>query len=190
MLGLQEPGSRVMVSRSSNPKRKLPRTLELVDAKGTWVGVNTMRPNAVVAALLQAGELPFKGSVQREVNVGKSRLDFFLPDCDTYLEVKNTTLAAGATAQFPDAVTSRGARHMAELTQLAENHHACVLFFINRADCTHFDVARHIDPAYAAALEQARDAGVQVYPLGMSVDETGFTMRGELPTSWANLSAH
>ncbi|MGB1586564.1 MAG: DNA/RNA nuclease SfsA [Thermoplasmatota archaeon] len=86
-------------------------------------------------------------------------------------------------ATFPDAVTARGAKHMEELAAMVEaGHEAAVVLFVNRSDCDRFDVARDIDPDYAVALERARDVGVRVIPLGMTVDPSGWQVRSVLPS--------
>lgn len=188
MLGCNLPGSPVLLSWHDNPKRKLPYSLEAVNVDGEWVGVNTSVPNGFVGELLRARLLPaFEDyrSVRPEVKVGTSRLDFLLEGPDlppAYIEVKNVSLVDGGVALFPDAVTERGARHMRELTELVgTGARAAVVFFIQRTDCTRLAPATHIDPAYAEALAQAVQAGVEVYPLSIRVDGAGLTYLGILP---------
>jgi sugar fermentation stimulation protein A len=191
MLGCAEPGSRVLVSYDGNPKRKLPYTLEAVRVGRTWVGVNTSLPNAFMGDVLRARLLPSLsayGNVRAEVPLGKgTRLDFLLtepglPDC--YLEVKNVTLREGSAAIFPDCKTERGAKHMRELAHLArQGHRAAVVFFVQRDDCERFAPARHLDPAYADALQEAHGEGVTLLPLLIKVERRGLSLRGELPFS-------
>ncbi len=94
-----------------------------------------------------------------------SRIDFLLsgagPDC--YVEVKSVTLCrTPGLAEFPDSVTARGAKHMAELAEMARaGHRAVVFFLVQRTDCTRVEVARDIDPAYAQAFDAARAAGAR-----------------------------
>lgn len=185
MTGMAEPGSRVMLSRSDRPTRKLAWTWELVEPPGgPWVGCNTMRPNHVVAWAIEQGLVPGIDSeepLRREVRYGSnSRIDLLVGD--HHVEVKNTTLAAGRVARFPDAVTARGTKHMDELAHIARSGRpATVVFFVNRADCDRFAVAQEIDPVYAKSFAAARDAGVRMLPLGMDVSPDGWSVRGPLP---------
>ena len=181
MMGLSDPGLTVWLSRSASPTRKLPLTLELVEADGGLVGVNTMTPNRLVAEALREGwvpELAGYGTVRPEVKYGEaSRVDFLLtgearPAC--WLEVKNCHLSrGGGLAEFPDCVAARSARHLRELeAMVAGGDRAVVLFTVQRTDCDRFDACRDIDPAFAAALDHAADAGVEVLVYGceMSVE--------------------
>ncbi len=198
MLGLAEPGFRCQVRHVPDPKRKLKWTWELVSPGDTWVGINTARPNQIVEWAALQGLVPgldATAGLQREVRYGpegRSRVDLVLGrDNLHFVEVKNTTLAshdvgaAEGTALFPDAVTARGAKHMDDLVHaVQQGHQASVVFLVNRADCDTFDVARDIDPTYAAALERAAEAGVGVIPLGMAASPDGWTVRGVLPSPW------
>ena len=188
MLGCNLPGSPVLISRHDNPARKLKYSLEAVNVDGEWVGVNTSVPNGFVGELLRAGRIEaFRDypTVRPEVKVGASRIDFMLTGPElppAYLEVKNVSLVDRGCAMFPDAVTQRGARHMRELTELVrDGSRAAVLFFIQRTDGARFAPATHIDPGYAEALGAAVQAGVEVYPLMVRVDETGLTSLGMIP---------
>jgi sugar fermentation stimulation protein A len=189
MLGVNVPGSSVLVSDSENPARKLRHTLEAVKIGRTWVGVNTAHPNAFVRRLLEQRHLaPFAkySEVKPEFVISKtSRLDFRLQGPrlpDLYVEVKNVSLAADKVALFPDSVTERGAKHMRELAELVgQGHRAAVIFFVQRADCMAFSTASDIDPAYSLALAQAVGAGVEVVPLSIGVSAKGVRLRGILP---------
>ncbi|MFZ5775715.1 MAG: DNA/RNA nuclease SfsA [Thermodesulfobacteriota bacterium] len=168
MLGCDEPGSPVLLSRSDNPGRKYPHTLELVRVGETWVGINTSRTNGLVAEGIAAGvvkELAGATTIRPEVRVSqRSRLDFLLTieGAPVYLEVKNCTLAVGRAAMFPDAVTTRGARHLEELLALRRNgQRAVVLFCVQREDVQWFSPASHLDPAYAEGLRIAMAGGVE-----------------------------
>lgn len=185
MLGVAEPDSEVWLSVSDNPKRKLPYTWEIVRADGALVGINPLNANRVVAAALEAGTVPDLdqyGTVRREVKYGEgSRIDFLLtepdlPDC--YVEVKNVHLVRqSGLAEFPDAVTSRGAKHLAELSKVkAAGNRALMLFLVQRGDCDRFQAAADIDPAYDAALESALGAGVEVLCLACRVGLTDITV--------------
>ena len=170
MLGLSDPGIAVMVSRSDKPNRKLPYSLEIVhpqDNPRIWVGVNTHLPNQVIKIALEQRIFPELGdytTIRPEVAYGQklnSRVDFCLTGADgrvIYLEVKNVTWAVNRMALFPDAVTTRGQKHLQELAALAENHQAraVALYFINRSDCDYFAPGDAADAKYGELLRGAR----------------------------------
>jgi len=188
MLGLDAPGSRVFVSRSANPKRKYPLTLEIVEADGTLVGVNTGLPNALAQEAITNGviaELAGYDTLRREVRYGvNSRIDILLEHPDRpvcYVEVKNVHLSRRpGLVEFPDCVTARGAKHLVELGDQAEaGHRALMVFIIQRDDGASFDLARDIDPDYAAAFARARQRGVEAlaYACTVSASEILVTMK-------------
>lgn len=171
MMGLKEEGMTVWLSLSDNAKRKLPYSWELVEVDGALVGINTAHPNGLVAEAIESGQVAALSGyekVTREVKYGlNSRIDILLsgdglPDC--YVEVKNVTLKRDDIhAEFPDSVTARGAKHLKELVSMVEQGHRAVMFYlIQRTDCTTFRIAADIDPAYAAAFQEAIDAGVEI----------------------------
>lgn len=175
MTGLQTPGARVWLSRSPNLTRKLPLSWELVEADlgsgPELVGVNTGHPNTIVAEALAAGAIPELAGypvIRREVKYGTgSRVDFLLeapvrPAC--YVEVKSVTLMRQPElAEFPDAVTARGARHLDELVLVAKaGFRAVMLFVVQIGSASQLDLARDIDPAYGQAFDRAVAAGVDV----------------------------
>jgi sugar fermentation stimulation protein len=173
MLTLKTPGSRVWVSAvPETVKRKLRYDWQLVECgANNLVGINTMAPNKLVEEALTLQLMPeFKAYTQfrREVKYGKnSRIDFLLgseTEAPLYLEVKNVNHIDGQTALFPDAVTARGAKHLQELMDIkAQGMRAAVLYVVQRADCTAFDLAHGIDPVYAAAARLAQTKGVEFY---------------------------
>jgi sugar fermentation stimulation protein A len=190
MMGLAEPGSRVWLSRSANPARKLPLTWELVEvAGGALVGINTGYANRLAEEALGRGLIPALAGYQawrREVAYGAgSRIDFLLtapdrPPC--YVEVKSVTLARGEAAEFPDSVTARGTRHLRELVEMRrQGARSVMLFLAQRQDCGSFAVAGDIDPAYAAALAAASGAGVEILAFGCRVSPQGIELGGALP---------
>jgi sugar fermentation stimulation protein A len=169
MMGCGAPGARVMLSHRPAPHRRLAYSLELVRAGRVWAGVNTALTNRIAAEAMVAGLVPRLRSfrtMRREVTYGNSRFDFLLEDPRRgrmWVEVKNVTLAERGAAQFPDAVTERGARHVRELAHaVSRGSRAAVLFIVQRADVSWFEPAERIDPVFAAALAQARRAGVMV----------------------------
>ncbi len=174
MTGLDAPGSRVWLSKSDNPKRKLPYSWELVEVDfgggAELVGVNTGHPNLLVGEALTAKTIPGLSdytSIRREVKYGKnSRIDFLLesdgrPPC--YVEIKNVHLMRDAgLAEFPDCVTARGAKHLDELAAMAEGGaRAVMLFVIQIGSAERFALARDIDPTYGKAFDRARKMGVE-----------------------------
>lgn len=162
-------GARVWLSRSESPRRKLPFTLELVEAEGVMVFVHPGRANDLVAEAIERGvvtELAGYPTLRREVRVGdRSRIDFLLERGDEhcYVEVKNVTLNLGAgVSAFPDSVTARGTRHLEELMKLAAAGHRAMLFFCaGRADAGVVKPADHIDPVYGETLRRALAGGVE-----------------------------
>src|SRR5580658_1888530 len=192
MLGLNTPGLGAWLSRSDNPKRKLAWTLELVEADGGLVGLNTLAPNRLVAEALAADAIPELAGYEvhrREVRFGAaSRVDFVLtgpgrPDC--YVEVKNCHLRRqGALAEFPDCVAARSAKHLRELAaEVARGNRAVQLFVIQRTDCDRFAACADLDPTYAAGLDVAADAGVEVLVYGCSISPTSIII--DRPIPWA-----
>ena len=188
MLGLNTPGLGVWLSRSDDPKRKLAHTLELVEADGGLVGVNTMNPNRLAAEALELGriaELTGYADVRREVRYGtNSRVDFLLESPDEppcWLEVKNCHLRRdGALAEFPDCVAARSLKHLKELSaEVARGARAVQLFVIQRTDCEAFDACHDLDPAYAAGLTAAAAQGVEVlcYACDISSEEIRIARR-------------
>jgi sugar fermentation stimulation protein A len=169
MLGLAEPGLEVWLLPSADAKRKLAWSWELARAGDALVGINTGRANGLAAEALAAGAMPELAgypAVRREVPYGRrSRLDLLLsapgrPIC--YVEVKNVHLRRGTAAEFPDCVTARGARHLAELADaISAGHRAVMLYVVQRGDCRSFRIAADLDPLYDMALRDARAAGVE-----------------------------
>jgi len=175
MIGLTIPGSGVWLSTNDSPTRKYRHTWEMVEADlglgPTLVGINTGRPNALVAEALGAGriaDLAGYPDLRREVKYGQnSRIDILL-DCASkgrcYVEIKNVHMMRTAgRAEFPDSVTERGAKHLMELAAMVrEGHRAVMMFLIQRGDAASFELARDIDPSYGEAFEVARAAGVEM----------------------------
>lgn len=183
MTSCLSPHCKVLISKSTNPNRKYPHTLEMTFVSGTWIGVNTARTNSLVREAIENNIVREIGSfdyIRPEIKTSKgSRLDFLLQKGTkkTYLEVKNCTLAEDGIAMFPDAVTARGTKHINELIRLHENGHGAILFFcIQRMDTNEFAPARHVDPAYADKLQEAADKGVQIIAYQAKVTPTEITI--------------
>ena len=166
MVGLAAPGSVVWLSKSEAATRKYPHTWELVEADlgngATLVGINPMQPNRLVAEAIAAGgikKLSGYETLRREVKYGEaSRIDLLLEDARKgrcYVEVKNVHLMrAAGRAEFPDGVTTRGAKHLRELSAMvAQGHRAVMLYLIQRADAESFSIADDFDAAYAEAFK-------------------------------------
>jgi len=198
MLGLNTPGLRAYVSRSDDPKRKLAHTLELVEADGGLVGINTMAPNRLVAEALAADhfpELTGYATHRREVRYGEnSRVDFLLeapdrPPC--WLEIKNCHLRrTGTLAEFPDCVAARSLKHLRELTAMVEaGQRAVMLFVIQRTDCDAFSACAELDPAYAKGLTEAAARGVEVLAYACEISTEAVRVAAPVPWVGANLAA-
>jgi sugar fermentation stimulation protein A len=192
MLGVCEVGSRVMVSKSDNPQRKLAYTWELIQVGTTnpvWVGINTALPNKIIKIALEKQLIPELAhqysKVRSEVKYGqdgKSRIDFVLTGADSqpdiYLEVKNTTLAENGVALFPDTETTRGQKHLQELMALPPDTKKVMLYFINRSDCEYFNASQKHDPKYSQLFHQARNQGVSILPCRFQVTPQGVQYLG------------
>ncbi|MEB8385700.1 DNA/RNA nuclease SfsA [Rhodobacteraceae bacterium KMM 6894] len=191
MTGLAELGTAIWVEPNNDPRKKLDfgwRLSELDD--GHMACVDTGAANRVVGAALNAGQIPALtgyDTIRPEQRYGdKGRIDFLLSSAnrpDAYVEVKSVTLSRQpGLAEFPDTVTKRGARHLAELSQVARNgQRAVLLYLVQRTDCTATTVAADIDPAYAAALGNARAAGVEVLAYRSCITPQGITLGLALP---------
>ncbi len=181
MLGLKDPGLPAWLSPARNPERKLRYTLELVEADGAMVGINTGWPNALAAEAIAAGVIPDLtgyAEIKREVKYGKSsRIDLLLREegrAPCYVEVKNVHLSRETgVAEFPDSVTARGAKHLDELGDMVEaGARAVMLYVVQRGDCGTFRIAGDIDPAYQSALARARLRGVEALCYACHVSST------------------
>lgn len=169
MQGLTDPGTPVWVSHSSNPARKLAHTWQMAHVNGTFVGMNTANPNQLVEEAIHGGiitELQGYQSLRREVPYGKnSRIDILLEYTSqpfTYVEVKNVHMRRGKIAAFPSSVTTRGAKHMRELSEMVrQGHKACVVYVVQRNDCEGFEIANDIDPIYGQETLKALANGVK-----------------------------
>jgi sugar fermentation stimulation protein A len=178
MLGLAVPGAVVWLSQSDSPTRKYRHTWELVEADlgagPTLVGINTGHPNKLVAEALEARRVKALSgypSFRREVKYGRnSRIDLLLECADKglcYVEIKNVHFSRQhGVAEFPDSVTERGSKHLAELSDMVRaGHRAVMVFLIQRGDAKRLALARDVDPAYGSAFDTARATGVEALAL-------------------------
>src|SRR5215813_3329835 len=181
MLGLDAPGSEIWLSPAASPGRRLPYTWELIRVGNCLVGINASRANTLAEEAIRQSRIPELSGyerLRREVNYGvNSRIDLLCerggtPTC--YVEVKNVHLSRSDAAEFPDCVTARGAKHLNELmAMVAAGHRAVMLYIVQRTDCRRFSIAADIDPAYAAALRQAMQAGVEAICYSCRIDIAG-----------------
>ncbi len=172
MKNCQVAGSRCWYSLTNNPKRKLAGTLERVTTHfGNLAGVNTGLPNKLVCEAIEENRIEqFAGftELRSEVRYGEenSRIDLLLhgPQGDCYIEVKSVTLDMGdGLALFPDAVTSRGTKHLRELIAMVAAGHRAVLFFcVQLSAAERVAIAAEIDLEYAKTLDLALRSGVEV----------------------------
>ena len=195
MLGLKEPGLTVWVEPNDDPKKKLKygwRLCELPD--GHWAGIDTSVPNRVAAEAVADRAIPALAaydSHRPEVKYGvNSRIDLLLSTAglpNAYVEVKNVHLRReGTWAEFPDSVTTRGAKHLRELSDMvAQGHRAVMLYLVQRTDCDRLRLAEDLDPAYAAAFRAARAAGVEAICHRCEIDVDGVRIGPELPVEIA-----
>ncbi len=184
-----EENGHVWLSFSSDPKRKLSYTWEFSETAAGLIGVNTSKPNAVIAEGISRGliaQLAGYKNLRQEVKYGKnSRIDILLEDPakgSCYVEVKNTTLLDGQGVLFPDAVTDRGLKHLEELEQTVDSgHRAVMVYFINRPEGDFFSPADSIDPKYGKALRTAVKQGVEVIAIRAKSSIKGITVGESIP---------
>ena len=169
MRGIQVPGGRVYLQPSDKPSRKLRWTWKLMRVGRAWVHVDAMQGSKLAIEAIRAGRVAeLSGPVRTEVRVGDSRID--LQVGEVLVEVKGTTMVQGRVGLFPDAVTVRGQRHVAELTEVARRGgRAAVLLGIQRNDVDAFAPADDIDPDFGRALRRAAAAGVQLIAMAARV---------------------
>lgn len=191
MTGLKNEGLRVWLEPNNDPKRKLKYGWRLVEfADGTWAGIDTGLPNKLVREALDHGRIPELSGydqVKPEQKYGQnSRIDFLLQGAglpDAYVEVKSVTLHRGAgLAEFPDSVTARGAKHLADLTGVAHaGHRAVMLYVVQHSACSRLTLADDIDPNYAAAYCAARAAGIETLCYTAAMNAAGVEITTALP---------
>jgi sugar fermentation stimulation protein A len=190
MKGIYEndPEPTAWISPAENAQRQLPYTLEMIETSYGMVGVNTQNPNKIAVEAIQGGKIDallYYESLKREVRYDEnSRIDILLTSPDkpvTYVEVKNVSMRVDDHLSFPDAVTSRGTKHLLGLMRMVdEGHRAVMLYISQRSDCTTFTVAKDIDPLYAETLIKAIDHGVEVLAYGCHVTPEEIRLKDKL----------
>ena len=184
MLGLLNENSDAWISRSDNPNRKLKYTLEIINDKKSNVGVNTHRANRIVEEALEnkkIKELKKFTSIKREAKFSKeTRFDFFLENKNqkAFLEVKNVTLCRQKNiSEFPDAVTTRGKKHLTHLQDaIKQGYESYLLFLIQREDSKSIRIASDIDPNYFDEIKKAKEKGVKIIAYSCKVKDNEITL--------------
>ncbi|CAQ82904.1 MULTISPECIES: DNA/RNA nuclease SfsA [Photorhabdus] len=190
MTGCATPGDTVWYSTSDNPKRKYPNSWEFTETQnGHWICVNTLRANDLVAEAIKQNaisEFSEYKKISREVKYGeeRSRIDLLLQaeqQVNCYIEVKSVTLLQENCGYFPDAVTTRGQKHLRELQHIAEQGQRAVLFFaVLHSGIKQVAAAAHIDHNYSSLLEQAQNSGVEVICYQANMTEKGMVLGDKL----------
>ncbi|NCN40813.1 DNA/RNA nuclease SfsA [bacterium] len=185
MKGCLEEGADCLYTPTDDPKRKLKGTLQFLKTKESWVGVNTSLPNQLVKDFWESGQketwkkFSF-AKLEHKINA-QTRLDMVMAPTESdfkerkilhFVEVKNVTMAENGVALFPDAVTTRGQKHLEELMGLASQGFGAEIFFVvQRTDCMSFSPCEEIDPTYAKLLKEAQDSGVNLSAYPCWIDE-------------------
>lgn len=196
MTGCAEPGFKVYYSTSDNLKRKYPNSLELCQNNaGDMICVNTALANKIVSEGITNNKIPeLKGyeTLQQEVKYGdeNSRIDLLLTDdkhADCYIEIKSVTLLVqdaqhNGQGYFPDAVTTRGLKHIRELISMKQQgYRAVLLFLVQHQGIKKLSPARHVDEKYADGIKQALDAGVEILCYNTDIDINNIVINKSLP---------
>ena len=183
-----EPGQTVYLTRHNKPSRRLKYTWEMIDMGTSLVGVNTIVPNRLTKAAVLAGDVPELAgyeTVRSEVKYGQnSRIDLLLEKGEKrcFVEIKNCTLVTDGLACFPDAVTSRGLKHLVELQEQVKQGDRSVMFYlIQRMDADRFEPADPIDPAYGRELRKAVQNGVEVFVYDVDINLEGIRLNRPVP---------
>ena len=188
MMGLLQENNKVWFSKSNNPKRKLKYTLEIIKVKETLVGINTLLTNKIVNESLIRKKIKeineYKEIIPEKKFSENTRFDFLLTNNEKkcFLEVKNVTLSRIRNiAEFPDAVTTRGTKHLNELSKAKKNGFNCyILYLIQREDCNSFKIAEDIDKEYKSAFIKAIKSGVKVLCYDCKISNEGIKVNKQI----------
>ncbi len=182
-----ETGAPVCLTPVNDPKRKTKFTWEMIYMNGGWIGINTSVPNLLAYEAIRDGKIEKLSGytfVKREVTFGDSRFDIYAENEQErcFVEVKNVTMKVGEFARFPDAVTTRGRKHLETLMQVKKQGiRAVMLYVVQRMDVEKFGTANNIDPDYALTLQKAHAAGVEIIPVQAAVSPEKIEIVRELP---------
>lgn len=182
-----EENAEVYLTYVDDPKRKTQYTWEMIKINGDWIGINTGIPNVLAYEAIRDQKIDGLNTyteVKREVKFEDSRFDVFAKNAfeDCFIEVKNVSMKVGEYARFPDAVTTRGRKHLETLIRVKKSGmRAVMLYVIQRSDVSIFGAAYDIDPAYAHALKKAADNGVEIFAYQAEVKPEGIELMKQLP---------
>ncbi len=183
-----DPGSPVLLSKAKDPKRKTGWSWELLQAGKVWVGINTILPNRLVERAVRESALPeFDGWTfqRREAPYGPhSRIDLLLERMGRlcYIEVKNVTMVQQGIAEFPDAVTSRGTKHLEHLAEIVrEGNEAWMVYIVQRGDGRVLRPADSIDPLYGETLRRVLQNGVRAVAYRTEVTPEAVSLEEAIP---------
>lgn len=182
-----ETGADVYLCPADNPNRRTKYTWEMIKINNKWVGINTFNPNKIAYNALKNGTIEgLTGftEVTREVKWGNSRFDLMARNKHEtcFVEVKNVSMKDGKYAKFPDAVTSRGRKHLTTLIEVKrQGIRAVMLYVVQRTDVEKFTIASEIDPEYANTLQNAIENGVEVFVVQTEVKPDSIEIIGQMP---------
>ena len=188
MMGLLKKGNKVWFSKSDNPKRKLKYTLQIFENQNSKIGINTHLTNKIVFDALKKRSIKNflkVDEIKQEVKFGENtRFDFLLIEKTkkTFIEVKNVTLSrTNKIAEFPDAITSRGLKHIEELLRAKQKgFEIYLLFLIQRNDCSKFQLAKDIDPKYCELLKKAVKKNLKILCYDCKFSPKGIKLNREI----------
>lgn len=175
-------GADVLISPAKDPNRKTKFTWEMIRINGQWVGVNTANANKLAFEWVRDNEITGLQNLQdlrTEKKYGDSRFDIYGHDGnrEVWIEVKNVSMKEGDDALFPDAVTTRGQKHLKTLMNVVkQGHRAAMIYVIQRSDVNQFAAAKEIDAEYAELLEEAKNKGVEVYACQATLNENEISL--------------
>ena len=189
MKGCAVPGSKVWLSKTNNIKRKYQYALELIEVDNAMIGINTALPNSLVVEALNnnvISELADFSKLSQEVKYGQenSRIDILLEyeDLFCYVEVKNVTLVENRVAYFPDAITTRGQKHLRELINMVKTGSRAVIFYcVSHTDAVEVRPADSIDAEYGRLLRQAIEHGVEALAYRVDIDQAQMLISSRVP---------
>ena len=188
LLGLLNENSRVLIAKVENSKAKLKYRLEAIQFNKTFVGVNTSLPNEIIFEAISNKEVltSIQGTLKKEVKYGKnSRIDIYANNPNgnnSYIEIKSVTLSRSKQlSEFPDSVTSRGSKHLLELSEMSKKGNDCYLvYLVQRSDVTKFSIAKDIDQEYYENSLIAKKNGVKFFAYKCEVSKKGINIVSKL----------